>query len=201
VPKWDDGSSITGRLELGETQFYTISGVKGDIQRINGKAEGFELQFTLVYMDGGVEEYVDPKKHAPTAELQYQDNRKFLVMVSSPRGGGSGTYSMTLDSAKPEPLAIATVVDYKDGPALGTYSVAVEAGNWYQLTTRGPATGYLILDDKGDKIGSIRQTFGPQTIYFFQPARKGTIRIKVQNGTKDTRFRLDAAAFPNLGGG
>ena len=200
IPTWLDGKSVTGRIELGETQFYLISGIKGDIQRINGRADGFELQFTLMTMDGFLSEFIDQKKHMPSTELQYDETRKYLIMVSSPHGGGSGSYSMNLESAKPEPLAIATVVDYKDGPALGTYSVNVEAGNWYQLTVRGGASGYLLLDDKGDTIGVIHQRFGPQAIYFFQPARKGTIRIKVQGGTKDTRFRLDAAAFPNLGG-
>ncbi len=200
IPTWEDGKHVSGRIELGESQFYMISGIKGDIQRLTGTANGFELQYTLMAMDGASTEYIDQRKHQPSAELQYAENRKYLVMVSSPQGGGSGTYSMNLDSAKPEPLAIATAVDYKDGPALGTYAVQVEGGNWYQLTTRGPATGYLLLDDKGDTIGAIRQSFGPQTIYFFQPARRGTIRIKVQNGNKDTRFRLDAAAFPNLGG-
>lgn len=200
IPTWQDGKPISGRIELGETQFYMISGVKGDIQRINGKADGFELQFTLMSMEGSTTEYIDQKKHMPSTELQYEETKKYLVMVSSPQGGGSGSYAMNLDSAKPEPLAIATVVDYKDGPALGTYSVTVEANNWYQLTVRGGASGYVLLDDKGDTIGVIHSRFGPQGIYFFQPARRGTIRIKVQNGNKDTRFRLDAAAFPNLGG-
>ena len=106
---------------------------------------------------------------------------------------------MALELAKPEPIAIGNPIEYRDGPALGTYSIELNANIWYQLTTRSNAE-YLILDDKGDTIGAIRQQFGPQTIYFFQPGRKGIVRIKVMNGAKDTRFRLDVAAFPNLGG-
>ena len=121
-------------------------------------------------------------------------------MVTSPSGGGSGTYTMNLDSAKPEPISLGVPIDYHDGPALGTFTAEVQANTWYQLTTKGGATGYLILDEKGDTIATIQQQFGPQSIHFFLPSHKSKIRIKVLNGTKDTRFRLDVAAFPSLGG-
>ena len=200
IPVWDADKSVSGKVDLGETQFYLISGVKGDIQRINGKASGFELEFNLVAMDGTATQYIDQKKHQPTAELQYPENRKFLVMVSSPQGGGSGTYTMTLDAAKPEPVALGAAVDYHDGAALGTFSLDIEANTWYQLTTRGGATGYLLLDEKGDTIGVVPLRFGPQIAYYFLPSHKGNIRIKVLGGTKDTRFRVDPHAIPNLGG-
>ena len=200
IPEWKDGKSVTGRIDLGETQFYTISGIKGDIQRINGQAQGFELQFQLMSMDGTSTDFIDPKTHKPSTELHYAETRKYLVMVTSPSGGGSGTYTMNLDSAKPEPISLGVPIDYHDGPALGTFTAEVQANTWYQLTTKGGATGYLILDEKGDTIATIQQQFGPQSIHFFLPSHKSKIRIKVLNGTKDTRFRLDVAAFPSLGG-
>ena len=200
IPVWQDGKPVSGRIELGESQYYTISGIKGDIQRLSGSANGFELQYTLMTMDGTTTEYIDQRKHQPSAELQYAENRKYLVIVTSPQGGGSGTYSMSLDSAKPEAILLTNMIDYHDGPALGTYSMNVEANVWYQLTTKGGAGGYLLLDDKGDTIGTYRVQFGPQVAYYFLPARKGTVRIKVLNGTKDTRFRVDTHAIPNLGG-
>ncbi len=199
VPKWIDDTAQTGNLKLGESKFFTIEANKGDIQRIKGSAIGFELTFKLIAMNGSDTDYIDQRTHLPSAELRYTEKAKYLVEVTSPSGGGSGTYSLALELAKPEPIAIGTPIEYRDGPALGTYSIELNANIWYQLTTRSNAE-YLILDDKGDTIGAIRQQFGPQTIYFFQPGRKGIVRIKVMNGTKDTRFRLDVAAFPNLGG-
>jgi hypothetical protein len=199
VPVWPADTEVTGKVDLGETQFYFISGTKGDIQRIKGKATGFELEFSLVAMDGTTTQYVNQKRHLPTAELQYLENRKYLVMVSSPQGGGSGAYSMTLEAAKPEPLALGKAVDYHDGAALGTYSLDIQANTWYQLTTRGNGS-YLLLDDHGDVIGVFRVQFGSQVAYYFLPSHSGKIRFKVRDGANDTRFRVDPHAIPNLGG-
>ena len=106
---------------------------------------------------------------------------------------------MTLDAAKPEPITLGTAVDYHDGPALGTFSIDIEANTWYQLTTKGGGE-YLLLDEKGDTIGVHQLQFGPQIAYYFLPSHRSKIRIKVLGGTKDTRFRLDTHAIPNLGG-
>lgn len=199
TPVWKEGTSITGKLALGESKFFVISAKKGDIQRINGKADGFELEFTLTSMDGDDRNFIDQRTHTPSAELQYTEDKKYLVEVSSLSGAGSGTYNLSLDQAKPEAIAIGAPIDYRDGPALGTYSIDLEANTWYQLTTKGNSQ-YLILDDKGDAISMQRQQFYSQVAYYFAPSRKGKVRIKVLNGAKETRFQLNVHAIPYLGG-
>lgn len=199
VPEWKDGTTVTGRIELGQSQFYTISGVKGDIQRMSGTADGFELVFKLMAVGGDVSVFSDSRKHQPSTERQYRENKRYLVIVTSPMGGGSGTYSMKLDSAKPAPLQLGVPVTYEDGPALGTYAVEVEAGVRYQLLYKGTSQGFTFLDDKGDVIGYGHQQFGDQAALYFVPARKGTVRIKVEGGKPDTRFRVDKHILPDLG--
>ena len=199
IPTWKEGTAINGRLALGESKFYTIAATKGDIQRIKGQADGFELQFALHEMDGASANYLDQRTHSPFAELRYEESRKVLVEVSSLSGAGSGSFSMSLEQAKPDPIAIGAPIDYKDGPSLGTYSIDLEANTWYQLTTKGNSQ-YLILDEKGDAIPVQRQQFYSQVAFYFAPSRKGKVRIKVLNGAKETRFQLNVHAIPYLGG-
>ncbi|MEI7987061.1 MAG: hypothetical protein WCI55_15660 [Armatimonadota bacterium] len=199
VPKWIDDTSQTGNLKLGESKFFTIEANKGDIQRIKGSAIGFELTFKLISMNGSDTDYIDQRTHLPSAELRYTDKAKYLVEVTSPSGGGSGTYSLALEVAKPEPIELGKVFEYRDGPAVGTYALKVEKGVRYQLLSPENLS-FTILDEVGDEIPNVDVPFGKQTVQWFTPTKTGTIRLKVVGGPQGLKFRVDKHLLPEIGG-
>jgi hypothetical protein len=198
IPVWTEGTSITGKIGLGESKFFVIGANKGDIQRIKGSADGFELNFTLNTMTGEGSDYIDPRSHAPSAELRYTENRKYLMEVSSPQGGGSGTYTMTLEQAKPDLIELGKVFEYHDGPAVGTYAVKLEQGVRYQILSPSNL-GLALLDEAGDNIPSQAVAFGNQTAIWFTPSKSGTVRLKVIAGPQGLKFRIDKHVLPGLG--
>lgn len=199
VPKWIDDTSQTGNLKLGESKFFTIEANKGDIQRIKGSAIGFELTFKLYSMNGSDTDYIDQRTHLPSAELRYTEKAKYLVEVSSPSGGGSGTYSLALERAKPEPIELGKVFEYRDGPAVGTYALKVEKGVRYQLLSPENLS-FTILDEVGDEIPNVAVPFDKQTVQWFTPTKTGTIRLKVVAGPQGLKFRVDKHILPEIGG-
>lgn len=199
VQAWEDGRPAMGKIGLGETQYFMISGKKGDIQRLKGSADGFELVFSLIDMNGDARGFVDKRSHQPGTEMRYEDNAKYLVAVTSPEGGGSGSFSMTLNNAKPEAITLNSVVTYTEGPSFGTYSLEVEKGVRYQLLSSRTDVPYTLIDDAGNVIGSSSQNFGGQNAVYFVPSKNGAIKIKI-NGPAGTKFRVDKLVLPDLGG-
>lgn len=197
IPTWEDGKPALGKVGLGETQFFVISGKKGDIQRLKGSAEGFELFFSLVDMDGGITNFTDPYNHKPGTELRYNENRKYLVMVTSPQGGGSGTFAMNLDSAKPESISLANIITYTEGTSFGTYSLDVEKGVRY-LLLMSDHSGITLIDDEGNSFGYGRQDYGGKIGFYFVPGKTGKLKIKVDGSAGSTRFRIDKLILQDL---
>lgn len=195
---WKPGEPLTGRVGLGETKFFLLQGKKGDIQRLSGSADGFELVYNLIQSDGGFQEYLDQRGHRPTTELRYEENRKYLVSVTSPMGGGSGSFSMNLEEAKPEPMELGKVFEYRLGPSLGTYALEVKAGVRYQILSGASQLGFTLLDENGDSIGTNQMDFGDRTANYFVPAKSGVIRVKA-SGSVGAKFRIDVHELPGLG--
>lgn len=199
VPVWGDGVPVEGQVGLGETRYYTISGKKGDIQRLAGTAQGFELEFQLIDMDGEAQTFIDKYNHRPKHELRYSENQKFLVAVSSPQNGGSGSYKMTLDAAKPEPLALGTPTIYAEGPSFGTYSVQLEQGVQYQLTAAHTGTNITLIDDQGNVVHTVALILAGKRVIYIGVGKTGTYKIKIENGAIGTKFRVDKTQLPDLG--
>lgn len=199
IPTWQDGIPAEGQVGLGETKFYTISGKKGDIQRLGGTAQGFELEFQLINMDGEATTFIDKYNHRPGHELRYSENEKFLVAVSSPGTGGSGTYKMTLNAAKPERITLGTIATYTDGPSFGTYAVDLEKGVQYQLTSADVNTNITLIDDQGNVVPVAALVLAGKRVIYIGVGKTGTFKIKIESGTQGSKFRVDKTQLPDLG--
>ncbi len=195
---WAPGQIMTGRIGLGETKYFLLEGKKGDIQRISGSSDGFELNYKLIESNGESQEFMDQREHKPSTELRYEENQRYLVSVTSPMGGGSGTFSLNLEEAKPEPIEVSKVVEYRPGPSLGTYALEVKAGVRYQILSGVAQLGFTLLDEAGDGIGTNGINFGDRAAEYFVPAKSGIVRIKV-NGSIGAKFRIDVHELPGLG--
>ncbi|MBI1333513.1 MAG: hypothetical protein GC165_11620 [Armatimonadetes bacterium] len=201
LKEWTPGTSVEGTLALGESHFYLIHGRRTEIQRLVGSAKGFELVFTLTELIGQSSEFMNRSNHQPEAKLRYGEDKTFLVVVTSPEGGGSGTYSMHLDLAKPEELTLGKAIQYQEGQAMGTYRLKVEKGTRYQLLTIMRGESFDLYDEKGDWVQPFLAQFGDKRATYFTARESGEYTIFVRNGTSQTRFRVDKHILPDLGGG
>ncbi|MBS1728231.1 MAG: hypothetical protein JST51_16045 [Armatimonadetes bacterium] len=200
LKEWTPGTSVEGTLALGESHFYVIRGKRTEIQRLIGSAKGFELNFTLTDLTGRRSEFMNRSSHEPEAKLRYGEDKTFLVVVTSPAGGGSGTYLMRFDRAKLEELTLGKTVQYQEGPAMGTYRLKVEKGTRYQLLTIPHGESFDLYDEKGDWVQPYSMQFGDKRATFFTARASGEYTIYVGKGTSQTRFRVYKHVLPDLGG-
>jgi hypothetical protein len=167
IKPWDAEQEVTDKLALGGSDYWAIEGKAGQIVRLAGLAEPFDLALELYNPRGeriDANDDGDGGRNALLTDLLKETGR-YLVRVSAYGDGGSGAYRLIRRPDPTRPLAIGGRIEGN----LGTGSSDV----W---SVRGKAGQTVILSVRSQDFDPHTVVFGPDAIEVASDAsnREGT---------------------------
>lgn len=152
---WPATQEISGKLVLGGSEYWAVEGKAGQIVRLAGLAESFDIHLELYNPRGerfDVNDDGDGNRNALLTDLLKESGR-YLVRVSAFGDGGSGAYRLMRRPDPTRPLPIGGRIEGN----LGTGSSDV----W---SFRGKAGQTVILSVRSQDFDPHATVFGPDAI-------------------------------------
>ena len=167
IKPWPANQEVNDKLVLGSSDYWSIEGKAGQIVRLAGLAEPFDLTLELYNPRGeriDVNDDGDGGRNALLTDLLKETGR-YLVRVSAHGDGGSGAYRLIPRPDPTRPLPIGGRIEAN----LGTGSSDV----W---SFRGKAGQTVILSVRPQDFDPHATVFGPDAIEVASDAsnREGT---------------------------
>lgn len=204
LPTWSTGEALKSAIEVGDTRLFLVKSTKSELMRVFAGASHFLPRLDIYRLNGELANSLcDRKTHTAKDDLYFPDADTFVIRLTCDGHGGSGDFEMKRDSLSPAAYALGSAQTLKlDGVNFGLYSVNLEAGKRYQLTTDEP-NNFLradLLDDDGQFLVSQRVQFDKVEVQYFVPTRSGRHRLwlRGQPGTRHFQFALHVP--PTIGG-
>ncbi|HLK58643.1 MAG TPA: PPC domain-containing protein [Chthonomonadaceae bacterium] len=155
VKPWAAGADLNSKLVLGGSDYWAIEGKAGQVVRLAGLAEPFDITLELYNPRGERIEANDDGDGGRNALLTalLKETGRYLLRVSAFGDGGSGPYRLVRRPDPTRPIQIGARVEEN----LGTGSSDI----W---SFRGKAGQAVILSVRSQDFGSRVTVFGPDAI-------------------------------------
>ncbi len=204
LPTWSTGEALKSAIEVGDTRLFLVKSTKSELMRVFAGASHFLPRLDIYRLNGDLANSLcDRKTHTAKDDLYFPEADTFVVRLTCDGHGGSGDFEMKRDSLSPAAYPLGSAQTLKlDGVNFGLYSMNLEAGKRYQLTTDEP-NNFLradLLDDDGQFLVSQRVRFDKVEVQYFVPTQSGRHRLwlRGQPGTRHFQFALHVP--PSIGG-
>lgn len=205
IADWESSKPSTQNIAIGESRVFLIQSTKSELMKVRITADHFQPQLDIFRMNGELANtLIDREKHIAADDLYFPNQDKFIVRVSCDGDGGSGALTMYRETLKAIIYTLGTPITMQlDGTNFGFYSVDLEAGKRYQLTTDDPANPLRadLLDEDGQFLTSSGVRFDKTEVQYFVPTRSGRHRLWLRGQVGTRKFRFEVHQPPTLGGG
>jgi hypothetical protein len=204
LPAWQVGDPYKSTIEIGDSRLFLLTSTKSELMRVFAGATHFQPKLDIYRLNGDIaNSFTNRRTHSAADDLYFPDADTFIVRLSCEGNGGSGEFNMKRDSLQPLAYALGSAQTMKlDGENFGLYSVNLEAGKRYQLTTDQP-DNFLrtdLLDDDGQFLTSQRIRFDKVEVQYFVPTKSGRHRLWLRGAPGVRHFRFELHVPPTIGG-
>lgn len=203
LPDWATGLPLKESINIGDSKLFLIKSTKSELMRVAATASHFEPKLEIFRMSGDLaNSLMNRQTHVAGDDLYFPDAGAFVVRLSCDGDGGSGDFELKRQSLPAAPYALGKVETLKlDGENFGIYSMNLEKGKRYVLTTDQPSKFLRadLLDEDGQFLVSRAIAFDNVEVQYFVPTRSGMHRLWLRGEPAEHRFRFEVHVPPTLG--
>jgi len=146
------GSDAASTLKIGESEYWVFEGKKGDIVRLEGDADQFDLMLQMLTAKGDSIAFNDDGGGGvnPLLTVLLPEAGRYIVQAGAYGNGGSGVYRLRKGLSPVKPLAMG---------AGGTGSIGV--GGIEIWSMQGHAGETVIVSVRSDEFDTVVKIIGP----------------------------------------